>query len=341
MLRVLAVAMVLMVSACSGADEASVTTVAESATPTDAGASTTAGVTTTSTSSTTIAAALWDFDYEVWVYDAFESTDGYEIGSPCFSISNSTFVSEGAQLVLREDVTDRAIATARLGPGAVRLDQTGRSEGEEGWELFLYCAFSTRFHDVELAEDGLYRVEFPGAGGEAQVFHTTEDLLAGKATAFQNDELRVERQRLRTTAVTTQAPTTTVVDVEAVRAEFLDALVRGLEHSTGTSGEFDRVDMILFNDGMLEIEGHLRWASKDAQPNSQWESITFLALFLGLLDAKPVNLFGGEPRVHMVTVSSDGKYRYESLTDWDTLVAVDDRSVGFDGWVEAAGADFS
>lgn len=143
---------------------------------------------------------------------------------------------------------------------------------------------------------------------------------------------------------TTQASTTTAVDVDAVRADILDVVVGGLEDATGTAGEFDRVDVILFDTGVLEIEGHLLWASEDRQADSQWQSIVFVATLLagGILEkGQAVNLFdGADPRIHMVTVSVDGDYRYESLTDWDTLVAVGARSLGFEGWVEAAGAGF-
>jgi hypothetical protein len=116
---------------------------------------------------------------------------------------------------------------------------------------------------------------------------------------------------------------------------------RGLEADTGESGEFERVDVIYMDgEGTLEIEGHLVWSSKDRQPESNWESIAFLSLFAEVLEATPVNLFGGEPIIHIVTVSTDGDHRYESLTDWETLTGVADRLIGFDGWVERSDAEF-
>jgi hypothetical protein len=133
------------------------------------------------------------------------------------------------------------------------------------------------------------------------------------------------------------------VDVDAIRAEVLDVFVRGLEDATGNAGEFDRVDVILFDTGVLEIEGHLRWASEDRQADSQWQSIVFVATVLAgeIEKGQARTLFdGADPRIHMVTVSVDGDYRYESLTDWETLVAVGARSLGFEGWVEASGAGF-
>ena len=107
-----------------------------------------------------------------------------------------------------------------------------------------------------------------------------------------------------------------------VFADVAELYLRGLEAATGTAGEFERVDVIYFDgEGTLEIEEHIRWASRDRQPDAQWGSITFIALFFGLTDEKPIGLFGGEPLIHIVTVSTDGEYRYESTTDRDTLIA--------------------
>ena len=147
-----------------------------------------------------------------------------------------------------------------------------------------------------------------------------------------------------TTTTTPTLPPTTVtteIDVDEVRADFVDMIRRGLEADTGELGEFERVDVIhMDGEGTLEIEGHLVWSSKDRQPESNWESIAFLSLFAEVLEATPVNLFGGEPMIHIITVSTDGDHRYESLTDWETLTGVADRLIGFDGWVERSDAGF-
>lgn len=156
-----------------------------------------------------------------------------------------------------------------------------------------------------------------------------------------------------TTTTTSQAPTTTTttrasttfttsVDLDALRAELFDLVTSALE--SGRLGEFERVDLVSFDAGSLEIEGHLRWASEDRQSDSHWASVVLLAQLFCLTDmevGQAANLFDGrDPRVHMVTVSVDGDYRYESVTDWDTLTAIGARNVGFDGWVEATGAGF-
>ena len=132
------------------------------------------------------------------------------------------------------------------------------------------------------------------------------------------------------------------MDANQARANFVDGIVvGGLENSTGTGGEFDRVDLAFFDgEGTLEIEGHLQWASRDRQADSHWASMVFLAEVFGLFEDKPLGAFGGEPLIHIVTVSSSGDYRYESVTNWDTLIGIFERQVGFDGWVEASGAAF-
>ncbi len=146
-----------------------------------------------------------------------------------------------------------------------------------------------------------------------------------------------------TTSTTQPTTTSTTVDVAAIRTQFVDVVVAGLEDATGSSGEFERVDRIAFEEGVLEIEGHLRWASKDRQANSQWLSIGFIAEFFSLLefkDLQAVILFDGPPRIHLVTVAADGDYRYESITDWQMLKDIGNRSLSFEGWVESAQAGF-
>jgi hypothetical protein len=134
---------------------------------------------------------------------------------------------------------------------------------------------------------------------------------------------------------------TTEINVDELRKDFIDAIRLALEADTGELGEFERVDVIYIDgEGTLEIEGHLVWSSKDRQPESNWESITYLSPLTQAAPEPPVALFGGEPIIHMVTVSADGDHRYESLTDWETLTAVWDRLIGFDGWVERSDAGF-
>lgn len=155
-----------------------------------------------------------------------------------------------------------------------------------------------------------------------------------------------------TTTTTTAAPaatTTAAPDVATVRADVIDLIIGGLKRGTGV---FERVDLVNFDGaGTLKIEGHVRWASQDRQPEASCESIGFLATIFGpmplapkelqpWLEEKPTALFGGEPMIHIVTVSANGDHRYESLTDWETLMAVDARQLDCDGWASASGAGF-
>ena len=53
-----------------------------------------------------------------------------------------------------------------------------------------------------------------------------------------------------------------------------------------------------------------------------------------------LTLFGGDPIVHLTTVSGGGDYRYQSWTNHDSMVAIEARQMSLDGWKAASDAGF-
>ena len=83
------------------------------------------------------------------------------------------------------------------------------------------------------------------------------------------------------------------------------------------------------------------WNSESRQENSHWESVQFLAAWVGNTepDASTV-LFGGEPIIHLTTVSTNGDYRYQSWTTYESFVEIEARRMGLDEWKELSDAGF-
>jgi hypothetical protein len=133
----------------------------------------------------------------------------------------------------------------------------------------------------------------------------------------------------------TATPTRSMADIQA---DVADAFVRDLE-------EFDdveRVNVVRFAPGRMEMELYTVWASQDSQPNVSWTIVTTLASALAdLTPGQRINLTGSEELVFaLTTYSTDGDFRYQSETDFATLEALASRSMSYEEWLAASGAGF-
>jgi hypothetical protein len=136
----------------------------------------------------------------------------------------------------------------------------------------------------------------------------------------------------RPTPTKTPAPS-----MDELRQGLLDALVSDL----GNIFDVESVSVVRFNDGALEIELKTIWASKDHQPDVSWELIQVLAPVFAEANEKTVNTLAGGPFVlALTTYATDGDYRYQSSTDYDTLQKIASKSMSHDEWIVAAEAGF-
>lgn len=135
---------------------------------------------------------------------------------------------------------------------------------------------------------------------------------------------------------TEEAPQT----AEDIGKELLELTAQFVEDVYGV----EAVNLIRFKDGRLEIELRTKWASRDRQPDVSFDVIRLIAegfIKGGFSETDLLKLTSGDSfSVYLVTYSTDGDYRYESETDFETLQQLDDLAISYDEWVAAANAGF-
>lgn len=128
--------------------------------------------------------------------------------------------------------------------------------------------------------------------------------------------------------------------VEEIGRELLDLTTEFVEGVDGV----EAVNLMRFKDGSLDIELRTMWASKDRQPDVSFDVIRLIAegfIQGGFSESGLLKLTGGDSfSVHLVTYSTDGDYRYESETDYETLQQLESLAISYDEWVAAANAGF-
>ncbi len=109
---------------------------------------------------------------------------------------------------------------------------------------------------------------------------------------------------------------------------------------TGYSG-VKNVTLARFNNGVLEIELTTKWTSQDSSRDVSFAVIQALADSFATFDRDVLEyLAEGVFKIHLTARSSTGAYRYQSVTDWDTLKNLANRAISREDWVTAAGAAF-
>lgn len=132
----------------------------------------------------------------------------------------------------------------------------------------------------------------------------------------------------------TPKPTT---DINELRTQLLDAVATDV----GNILDVQSVTLTRFNKGVLEIELKTRWASRDSQADVSFAVIQPLAKSFAAFNRDGLETVAGGPfAIHLTTYSTDGNYRYQSTTDFDTLTKLANRSMSYAEWVAAAGAGF-
>ena len=139
----------------------------------------------------------------------------------------------------------------------------------------------------------------------------------------------------------TSKPTETPVALtrEDVHAEFTKIIIETLEDID----DIELINLVRFDEnGILEIEFSTIWASDDSQPDASYLAIKFLAALFSMIDQEDARKLTGGPglSIHIVTYSSNGNYRYESLTPFDVLQQIEQKKISYDEWVKAANAGF-
>jgi hypothetical protein len=107
--------------------------------------------------------------------------------------------------------------------------------------------------------------------------------------------------------------------------------------------DIETVNMVRIANGRFEIEVKTKWASQDRQPIVSRDIIQFFAgSFIPNFSAtEAANIADSDKfTLYLVTYSTDGDYRYESTTDYDTLVKVKNMTISYDEWVAASNAGF-
>jgi len=143
------------------------------------------------------------------------------------------------------------------------------------------------------------------------------------------------------TYVPTKRPTITAPpQVEKTVDTILISIAELLENNIS---DVDSVTTIRPGNDSLEIELKTIWASKDRQPNISFEVIQILAIAFNVPEDKALNLVTGNPEhfsILLTTYSTDGGYKYSSLTYYDTWVKLYNKRITYDEWLNEAGAGF-
>lgn len=139
----------------------------------------------------------------------------------------------------------------------------------------------------------------------------------------------------RPTTAPTPAPARSMEDVQA---DLAGAIVSDLEKLD----DVERVNLARFDTGLLEIELSTIWAGDDMQPEVSWKIINLLADPLAQTEpGQRLNLTGSEElTIHLTTYSTFGDDRYQSETDYATMVKLANRSLSYEEWVQVANAGF-
>lgn len=106
--------------------------------------------------------------------------------------------------------------------------------------------------------------------------------------------------------------------------------------------DVDRVSLVRFGTGFLEMEVFTAWASESRQPPVSWTIVNMLADALAATTPNQrLNLTGSEDLLlRLTTYSTNAEYRYKSETDYSTMVKLNNRSISYEEWLQLANAGF-
>lgn len=94
----------------------------------------------------------------------------------------------------------------------------------------------------------------------------------------------------------------------------------------------------------LEVELRTQWASRDRQPDVSFQVIKTLAdVFGDIKESSALKVVDGSPEhfsILLTTYSTDGDYKYSSLTYYEDLVKLHNKQITYDEWLVASKAGF-
>jgi len=112
--------------------------------------------------------------------------------------------------------------------------------------------------------------------------------------------------------------------------EFSDWFIEETESIPGV----DRVDLFRVVNGVMEVELSTSVLSEDYQPRVSWDVVSAFSGFVA------EEIENDSFVLSLKTYSGLGEYRYQSETDYDTFLKLNNRTMSYDEWVEAANAGF-
>lgn len=180
---------------------------------------------------------------------------------------------------------------------------------------------------------------------DPEIVEVTREVEVPQTVEVTREVTRIVEETVEVEVVVTPTPTpappataTPERTTEDWQSEMGEAIISDLEGWD----DVQRVNLVRWSQEGVEIELHTVWASRDNQPEVSWDIVSVLSeVWADMTEGQRVNLTGSEDfTMRLVTYSTDGDYRYVSETDFDTLVKVNNRSMGYEEWIQAANAGF-
>ena len=142
--------------------------------------------------------------------------------------------------------------------------------------------------------------------------------------------------------VITQIPTPTL-SIEEHRQNVLNEIIKYLENKDNIF-EVESVSAVRFNaPGILEIEVKTIYSAQKNQPDISYRIISNLSpVFIDSIKKERLFWLGGGDDfvIHITTYSSDGHYRYQSDTNYETMEKIKNKQISYEEWIAASNAGF-
>jgi len=120
--------------------------------------------------------------------------------------------------------------------------------------------------------------------------------------------------------------------------------IEGLQELILGFTDTESINMIRPGKEAFEVEVKTMWASKDSQPDVSFEIVKVLADVFGqTTEYQLLNFIDGEVdkfSVIITTYSTDGDYKYQSQTYYDTLIKLYNKRITYEEWVQESNAGF-
>jgi hypothetical protein len=126
-------------------------------------------------------------------------------------------------------------------------------------------------------------------------------------------------------------------DPDPIRQQALRAAADALSNVADISD----VPAIQFRDGTLQIEIKTTWPGRIRQAAVSYTVVRVVAERLAKFDREQLEAASGSPfAINLTTYSSEGEYRFRSVTDWETVQKLASNSISYEEWVVLADGGF-